>query len=210
MTRPRVLLADDHVLLLEAFRRLLEPEFDVVDAVSDGAQLVEAAVRLTPDVIVTDVSMPRMGGFEAARRLRELLPAARIVFLTVNEDAQLAAEAFRFGASGWVLKSSTATELVQAVRAALRRRRYLTPLIAGGDIDALPLPASGATSSERLTPREREVLHLLAEGKAMKEVAAVLGITPRTVAFHKYRMMESLGIRSSAELVRFAVRSGLI
>ena len=210
MTRPRVLLADDHVLLLEAFRRLLEPEFDVVDAVSDGAQLVEAAVRLAPDVIMTDVSMPRMGGLEAASRLRELLPSARIVFLTVNEDAQLAAEAFRFGASGWVLKSSTATELVQAVRAALRRRRYLTPLIAGGDIDALPLPASGAPSSEHLTPREREVLHLLAEGKAMKEVAAVLGITPRTVAFHKYRMMESLGIRSSAELVRFAVRKGLV
>ena len=210
MTRPRALLADDHVLLLEAFRRLLEPEFDVVDAVSDGAQLVEAAVRLAPDVIVTDVSMPRMGGLEAARRLRELLPSARIVFLTVNEDAQLAAEAFRFGASGWVLKSSTATELVQAVRAALRRRRYLTPLIAGGDIDALPLPASGAPSSEQLTPREREVLHLLAEGKAMKEVAAVLGITPRTVAFHKYRMMETLGIRSSAELVRFAVRKGLV
>jgi DNA-binding NarL/FixJ family response regulator len=210
MTRPRVLLADDHVLLLEAFRRLLEPEFEVVDSVSDGAQLVEAAVRLAPDVVVTDVSMPRMGGLEAARRLRGILPSARIVFLTVNEDAQLAAEAFRFGASGWVLKSSTATELVQAVRAALRRRRYLTPLIAGGDIDALPIPASGAPASEQLTPREREVLHLLAEGKAMKEVAAVLGITPRTVAFHKYRMMESLGIRSSAELVRFAVRSGLV
>lgn len=210
MTRPRVLLADDHVLLLEAFRRLLEPEFEVVDSVADGAQLVEAAMRLAPDVVVTDVSMPRMGGIEAARRLRGTLPSARVVFLTVNEDAQLAAEAFRFGASGWVLKSSTATELVVAVRAALRRRRYLTPLIAGGDIDALPLPASGAPASEQLTPREREVLHLLAEGKAMKEVAAVLGITPRTVAFHKYRMMESLGIRSSAELVRFAVRSGLV
>lgn len=209
MTRPRVLLADDHVLLLEAFRRLLEPEFEVVDSVSDGAQLVEAALRLAPDVVVTDVSMPRMGGIEAARRLRGILPSARIVFLTVNEDAQLAAEAFRLGASGWVLKSSTATELVQAVRAALRRRRYLTPLIAGGDIDALPLPAFGRPASEQLTPREREVLHLLAEGKAMKEVAAVLGITPRTVAFHKYRMMETLGIRSSAELVRFAVRSGL-
>jgi DNA-binding NarL/FixJ family response regulator len=210
MTRPRVLLADDHVLLLEAFRRLLEPEFDVVGSVSDGAQLVEAAVRLRPDVVVTDVSMPRMGGLEAARRLRDVLPSARVVFLTVNEDAQLAAEAFRFGASGWVLKSSTATELVQAVRAALRRRRYLTPLVAGGDIDGLPPPASGAPSSDQLTPREREVLHLLAEGKAMKEVAAVLGITPRTVAYHKYRMMESLGIRSSAELVRFAVRSGLV
>lgn len=210
MTKPRVLLADDHVLLLEAFRRLLEGEFEIVGAVSDGAQLVEAAVRLSPDVIVTDVSMPRMGGIEAARRLREVLPSARVVFLTVNEDAQLAAEAFRLGASGWVLKSSTATELVGAVRAALRRRRYLTPLIAHGDIDALPRPAVAGNPLDQLTPREREVLHLLAEGKVMKEVAAVLGITPRTVAFHKYRMMENLGIRSSAELVRFAVRSGLV
>src|SRR5512136_2562686 len=127
MRRARILLADDHALLLEAFRRLLEPNFEIVGAVGDGAQLVDAAVRLSPDVIVTDVSMPRMRGLEAARRLREVLPSARIVFLTVNEDAQLAAEAFRLGASGWVLKSSTATELVQAVRAALRRRRYLTP-----------------------------------------------------------------------------------
>ena len=210
MAKPRVLLADDHVMLLEAFRRLLEPEFDVIGSVSDGSQLVDAAVRLSPDVIVSDVSMPRMGGLEAARRLREILPSARIVFLTVNEDAQLAAEAFRLGASGWVLKASTATELVEAVRAALKRRRYLTPLIARGDIDELPQPAAGEASAEQLTPREREVLQLLAEGKAMKEVAAVLGITTRTVAFHKYRMMESLGIRSSAELVRFAVRSRIV
>jgi DNA-binding NarL/FixJ family response regulator len=210
MRRPRILLADDHALLLEAFRRLLEPNFEIVGAVGDGAQLIDAAVRLSPDVIVTDVSMPRMGGLEAARRLREVLPSARIVFLTVNEDAQLAAEAFRLGASGWVLKASTATELVQAVRAALQRRRYLTPLIARGEIDALPPPAAGAASVEQLTPREREVLQLLAEGKVMKEVAAVLGITARTVAFHKYRMMESLGIRSSAELVRFAVNSRIV
>jgi len=210
MAKPRVLLADDHVMLLEAFRRLLEPEFDVIGSVSDGSQLVDAAVRLSPDVIVSDVSMPRMGGLEAARRLRETLPSARIVFLTVNEDAQLAAEAFRLGASGWVLKASTATELVEAVRAALKRRRYLTPLIARGDIDELPQPVAGEASAEQLTPREREVLQLLAEGKAMKEVAAVLGITTRTVAFHKYRMMESLGIRSSAELVRFAVRSRIV
>lgn len=210
MAKPRVLLADDHVLLLEAFRRLLEPEFDVVGSVGDGAQLLDAAVRLVPDVIVTDVSMPRMGGLEAALRLREILPSARIVFLTVNEDAQLAAEAFRMGASGWVLKSSTATELVEAVRSALKKRRYLTPLIARGEIDALPAPPAGGTDRDHLTPREREVLQLLAEGKAMKEVAAILGITARTVAFHKYRMMESLGIRSSAELVRFAVRSRIV
>lgn len=210
MRKPTVLLADDHRLLLEAFRRLLEAEFDVVDCVSDGAQLVDAAVRRAPDVVVTDVSMPRMGGLEAARRLRTLLPAARIVFLTVNEDPQLAAEAFRLGALGWVLKSSTATELVIAVRKALRGQRFLTTLVCGGDVDALPLPSGGPTSVEQLTPREREVLQLLAEGKAMKEVAAVLGISPRTVAFHKYRLMESLGVRTNAELVQLAVRSRLV
>ncbi|HYN91177.1 MAG TPA: response regulator transcription factor [Thermoleophilaceae bacterium] len=130
----------------------------------------------------------------------------------MNEDPQpqLAAEAFRLGASGWVLKSSTATELGEAVRAALRGKRYLTTLIARGDIDALPVPVASARPAEQLTPREREVLQLLAEGKAMKEVAAILGITPRTVAFHKYRIMGSLGIRSSAELVRWAVRSRIV
>ncbi len=210
MARPRVLLADDHTLLLEAFRRLLDAEFDIVGAVSDGASLLEAALRLSPDVVVTDVSMPRMGGLEAARRLRDRLPASRIVFLTVNEDPQLAAEAFRIGAAGWVLKASTATELVRAVRAALQGRRHLTSLIAGGDIGALPMPAEAASPLEQLTPREREVLQLLAEGKAMKEVAAVLGITTRTVAFHKYRAMEALRIRTSAELVQFAVRNRIV
>ena len=210
LSKPRVLLADDHALLLEAFRKLLEAEFDVVECVTDGAQLVDAALRLAPDVIVTDVSMPRMGGLEAARRLRERLPSAGIVFLTVNEDPQLAAEAFRLGASGWVLKSSTATELGEAVRAALRGKRYLTTLIARGDIDALPVPVASARPAEQLTPRKREVLQLLAEGKAMKEVAAILGITPRTVAFHKYRIMKGLGIRNSAELGRWAVRSRIV
>ena len=209
MKKPTVVLADDHRLLLEAFRKLLEAEFDVVDCVSDGAQLVDAAARLSPDVVVTDVSMPRMGGIEAARRLRGLAPATRIVFLTVNEDPQLAAEAFRLGALGWVLKSSTATELVVAVRSALRGPRYLTSLVCGGDVDALPLTA-GPTAVEQLTPREREVLQLLAEGKAMKEVAAVLGLSPRSVAFHTDRIMESLGIRTNAELVKFAVRSRVV
>lgn len=210
MAKPRVLLADDHTLLVEAFRRLLEGDFEIVGAVSDGAALVDAARRLRPDVIVADVSMPRMGGLEAARRLRAEQPTTRIVFLTVNEDAHLAAEAFRLGALGWVLKASTATELVLAVRAALRGRRYLTALIAGGEIDALPVPAARLDDVEQLTAREREVLQLLAEGKAMKEVAATLGIAVRTVAFHKYRMMNSLGIRTTAELVRFAERNRLV
>lgn len=210
MGTPRILIAEDQALLLELFRRLLEAEFEIVGSVADGAALVDEAVRLEPDVIVTDVSMPRMGGIEAARRLRAILPASRVVFLTVNEDPRLAAEAFRLGAFAWVLKSSTATELVHAVREAVQGRRYLTRLVAHGKMNELPPPQDAECSVEQLTPREREVLQLLAEGKLMKEVAGVLGITARTVAFHKYRMMETLGIRSSAELIQFAVRSRVV
>ena len=210
MGTPRILIAEDQALLLELFRRLLEAEFEIVGSVADGAALVDEAVRLEPDVIVTDVSMPRMGGIEAARRLRAILPTARVVFLTVNDDPRLAAEAFRLGAAAWVLKSSTATELVHAVREAVQGRHYLTPLVAHGHMSELPPPQDAESSVEQLTPREREVLQLLAEGKLMKEVAGVLGITARTVAFHKYRMMENLGIRSSAELIQFAVRSRIV
>jgi DNA-binding NarL/FixJ family response regulator len=206
--RATILLADDHVLLLAAFRRMLEPKFEVVGAAADGAGLVEDALRLEPDLVVADVSMPRMNGLEAARRLRGELPRTRVVFLTVNEDPQMAAEAFALGASGYVLKSSTALELDQAIRAVLAGRRYLSKRIAGGD--PASLPASALTSPlERLTLRERDVLKLLAEGLSMKQVGAELGISARTVAFHKYRMMETLGLRSSAELVGFAVENRL-
>jgi len=207
--RPRVLLADDHVLLLEAFRRMLEPEVAVVGAVADGAALVEQALALEPDLVVADVSMPRMNGLEAARRLRGELPRSRVVFLTVNEDPQLAAEAFALGASGYLLKSSTATELREAIRAVLSGRRYLSKRLAGGDPDALPAAASADRPLEQLTLRERDVLKLLAEGLSMKQIGAELGIATRTVAFHKYRMMESLGVRTSAELVSFAVENRL-
>jgi DNA-binding NarL/FixJ family response regulator len=207
--RARVLLADDHVLLLEAFRRMLEPAFEVVGAVADGAALVEQALALEPDLVVADVSMPRMNGLEAARRLRGELPGTRVVFLTVNDDPQLAAEAFALGASGYLLKSSTATELHEAIRAALVGRRYLSKRLAGGDPDALPVAASAERPLEQLTLRERDVLKLLAEGLTMKQIGAELGIAPRTVAFHKYRMMESLGLRTTAELVSFAVENRL-
>jgi DNA-binding NarL/FixJ family response regulator len=207
--RARILLADDHVLLLEAFRRMLEPEFDVVGTASDGAALVEEALRLEPDLVVADVSMPRMNGLEAARRLRGELPLTRVIFLTVNEDPQLAAEAFALGAFGFVLKSSTAIELGRAIRAALKGRRYLSKRVAGGDPAALPGPSRVDSPLEQLTLRERDVLKLLAEGLSMKQVGAALGIAARTVAFHKYRMMETLGVRSSAELVSFAVQNRL-
>ena len=207
--RARVLLADDHVLLLEAFRRMLEPAVEVVGAVADGAALVEQALSLEPDLVVADVSMPRMNGLEAARRLRGDLPGTRVVFLTVNEDPQMAAEAFALGASGYLLKCSTATELNDAIRAVLAGRRYLSKRLAGGDPDALPAAAAADRPLEQLTLRERDVLKLLAEGLTMKQIGAELGIATRTVAFHKYRMMESLGLRTSAELVSFAVENRL-
>jgi DNA-binding NarL/FixJ family response regulator len=207
--RARVLLADDHVLLLEAFRRMLEPAVEVVGAAVDGAALVEQALALEPDLVVADVSMPRMNGLEAARRLRGELPGTRVVFLTVNEDPQMAAEAFALGASGYLLKCSTATELHDAIRAVLAGRRYLSKRLAGGNPDALPAAAIAERPLEQLTLRERDVLKLLAEGLTMKQIGAELGIATRTVAFHKYRMMESLGLRTSAELVSFAVENRL-
>lgn len=207
MTRPRVLLADDHTLLLHAFRLLLEPRFEVVGAVEDGEALLEAAAALSPDVVVTDVSMPRLDGIDACRLLRERCPGARVVFLTVAEEPEVAAAAFSAGASAFILKSSTATLLVQAIEAALAGRLYLTPRIAGGDVDALPLQARGSPL-DRLSAREREVVLLLAEGLAMKQVASRLGIATRTVAFHKYRAMRALSVRSGAALFRLVDRSG--
>jgi DNA-binding NarL/FixJ family response regulator len=205
----RVLLADDQGLLLDAFTRLLEPEFSVVGRATDGRALVRTALELRPDLVVLDVSMPELNGLEAGRQIRQTLPATRLVFLTVHEDPELAAEAFRAGAAGFVVKSSAASELVQAIRDALVGRRYLTPRVAGGDVRALPAPAPGSPV-DRLSPREREVLQLVAEGRSMKEIGARLGITARTVAFHKYHLMEKLTARSTADLVRVAARHRLV
>jgi DNA-binding NarL/FixJ family response regulator len=210
MPRPRILLGDDHGLLLEAFTRLLEPEATVVGRATDGRALVQAALELRPDVVVADISMPELNGLEAGRQIRQALPGTRLVILTVHEDPELAAEAFRAGASGFVLKSSAASELTQAIRDALAGRRYLTPRVAGGDLRALPEKASPGSPVERLSPREREVLQLLAEGRSMKEVGARLGITARTVAFHKYRLMEKLAVRSTVELGQVAARHRLV
>jgi DNA-binding NarL/FixJ family response regulator len=210
MPKPRILLGDDHGLLLEAFTRLLEPEVTVVGRATDGRALVRAAFELKPDVVVLDVSMPELNGLEAARQIRQALPQTRLVVLTVHEDAALAAEAFRAGASGFVVKSSAASELSQAIRDALAGRRYLTPKIAGGDLRALPARTPEGSPVDRLSAREREVLQLVAEGRAMKEIGDRLGITTRTVAFHKYRLMEKLGVHSTAELVQIAARHRLV
>lgn len=203
---PRLVLADDHVLLLDAFERLLEDEYTIVATASDGQSLVERALELQPDAIVTDVTMPRLSGLDAARQVLAAQPQIRIVFLTVHEDASIAAEAFRIGGAGYLLKRSAASELKTALATALSGGRYLTSLVAGGDATKLLDGGAPADPIARLSPREREVLVLLAQGLPMKEVGRRLGITARTVAFHKYRLMDTLGARTNADLVQIATR----
>lgn len=209
MARPRVLLADDHALLLGAFERLLADECDVVGQVSDGRALVAAAEALQPDVVVVDISMPLLNGLEAGRQIKQKAKHVRLVFLTMNEDPDLAAEAFRSGASGYVLKRSAASELLTAIREVVQGRSYVTPLITAGLVGSLQHEDEHSPARE-LTSRQREVLQLLAEGRSMKEVASVLNVTPRTVAFHKYRMMEQLKVKTTAELVQYAVKQGIV
>jgi len=209
MPRPRVLLADDHALLLAAFEKLLADHCEVVGVVSDGRALVDAAERLRPDVIVLDIAMPLLNGLDAGRQIKQKLREVRLVFLTMNEDPALAAEAFRAGASAYLLKRSAASELRTALDEVMRGRSYVTPLVTGGMVEALLDHGKGPQPVE-LTPRQREVLQLLAEGRSMKEVATVLKLAPRTIAFHKYEMMKQLGITSTAELIQYAVRQHIV
>jgi DNA-binding NarL/FixJ family response regulator len=206
---PRVLLADDHALILGAFGKLLAEECEIVGQVSDGRAVVAAAERLKPDVVVLDISMPLLNGLEAGRQIKRKLRDVKLVFLTMNEDSDLAAEAFRSGASAYLLKRSAASELTTAIREVMQGRSYITPLITGDLVGSL-LHGDAQRPAEALTSRQREILQLLAEGKSMKEVASTLNLTPRTVAFHKYRMMERLGVGSSAELVQYAVKHHIV
>jgi DNA-binding NarL/FixJ family response regulator len=210
MSRPSVLLADDHTLLLEAFEKLLAEDCDVVGMVADGRALVAAALRLKPDVVVADIAMPLLNGLDAARQIKQLLPETRIVFLTMNEDPDLAAEAFRAGASGYLLKRSAASELLTAIREVVQRRSYVTPLVTEGLVGSMLHGGAAQRPATQLTTRQREVIQLLAEGHSMKEVAAILSIATRTVAFHKYRVMEQLQIKTTAELIQFAIKQHIV
>jgi DNA-binding NarL/FixJ family response regulator len=209
MAKPRVILADDHTLLVEAFEKLLAPECDIVAKVADGRALVAAVQQHHPDVVVLDVAMPLLNGLDAARQIKQLDRSVRLVFVTMNEDPDLAAEAFRAGGAAYLLKRSAGSELLTAIREAMKHRSYVTPLVTEGMLGALmhSTPDAGA---RQLTSRQREVLQLLAEGKSMKEVGSILNVTPRTVAFHKYRMMEQLKIKTNAELIQYAIRHNLI
>ena len=210
MRRARILLADDHRLLLEAFKKLLEPEFEVVGTAKDGRALLVAARELKPDVIVLDIAMPQLSGLTAAQRLKQMMPEVKLIFLTVNEDPGFASEAFRIGASGYLLKNSAASELFQAIEAALEGKMYVTTLIAQGMIESIQSGRNESETSGKLTLRQREVLQLLAEGHTMKEVANMLSVTPRTVAFHKYRIMEEHKLKTNAELIHFAIKKGIV
>ncbi len=209
MARPRVLLADDHALLLGAFEKLLSADCDIVGQVSDGRALVAAAEQLAPDIVVLDIAMPLLNGLEAARQIRRNSRTVKLIFVTMNEDTDIAAEAFRAGASGYVLKQSATSELLTAIRQVMAGQSYVTPLITEGLVGSLIRPGESGPGQE-LTPRQREVLQLLAEGRSMKEVGHVLNLTARTVAFHKYRIMEQLKVKSTAELVQYAVKHHIV
>lgn len=211
MNRTRVLLADDHAMLTDALVNLIRQEFDVVGVASDGRKMIEMAREKHPDVIVTDISMPELNGIDAARILRKEMSTAKLLFLSMHADLPLVEEAFRAGASGYVLKLCSVEEFIKAIQSVARGATYITPLLAGDLISTLLTTGAPATSRETtLTTRQREVLQLLAEGKTMKEVATLLGISTRTSESHKYEMMRQLGVKTTAELIRYAVRSNLV
>jgi DNA-binding NarL/FixJ family response regulator len=207
MTRPRLMLADDHKIFVEALRNLLKPHYDVVATVADGRALWEMAPQVNPEVIIADIGMPRMNGLDAGLRLKQVMPNVKLIFLTMNDDPDLAVEAMRCGASGYLLKSSCAEELIQAIRMALKCKQYVTPLIAPGMKNSFIENPAANGQGKVVSPRQREIVRLLADGNTMREVARILLITERTVAFHKYRVMRKFNIASSAELVQFAVKS---
>ena len=210
MERARIILADDHVMLVDAIAKMLEGDFDIVGTFHDGTELVQGAAELNPDLIILDIGMPKMNGLVAGQRLRKILPKAKLIYLTMNLERDLAAEAFRLGASGYVVKNSAATELTHAIREVLSGRTYLSPFLTQDTFSPLRRTVTSRRSSRKLTLRQKEVLQLLVEGRSMKEVAFILKVTPRTIAFHKYTMMEQLRLRSSAELIQFAIRSSII
>jgi DNA-binding NarL/FixJ family response regulator len=211
MKRARVLIADDHNLVAELCKKLLEKDFEVVGMVSDGRAMLSAAEELKPDVIVLDIAMPILNGLDAGQKVKEILPMVKLVYLTMNTDAEVAAEAFERGASGYLLKTCAASEMVVAVREALGGKSYMSRSLSRDAVDCLRWQHKKLVKEEeRLTARQREVLQLLAEGRVMKEVAHILNMKMRTVAYHKYRMMEVLGARSNADLVTYAVRNHAI
>jgi len=209
LARPRILLADDHTLVVDAFRTLLEAEFEVVGTAADGRSLLALALQLKPDVVIVDLGLPLLNGFDAGRELKRLMPHTKLLVVTMNEDTTVAAEALRHWASGYLLKKSAGAELILAVRELLRGKSYVTPSIAQRLVDEF-IHEPEVHRRKTLSPRQREVLQLLAEGRTMREAATILKLTSRTVAFHKYRIMREFGLRSNSDLLKLAIREHLV
>ena len=208
--RARIFLADDHSLLLDAFSNLLKSEYEIVGTATDGRMMLKMVTKLAPDLVLMDIAMPNLNGFDAGEKLKKILPDTKLVFLTVNEDPDMVHEALRIGASGYLLKSSASSELFQAIEAVLNSRTYVSPKLAESLADAQIKKPGAQKVHGDLSVRQREVLQLLAEGHTMKKVAAILNITPRTVAFHKYQIMETLDVKSNSELIQYAVKHGIV
>ena len=209
MAKPRILLADDHTLLMEGFKKLLEPDFEIVGMVSDGRKLVQIAPVLLPDAVLLDISMPMLNGFDAGRQLKRLLPDVKLIVLTVNDDYELAMHALREWASGYLLKTSVRSELIKALTTVLKGERYLSPVFAKRQMEEFVRnPFSNRT--KHLTVRQREVLQLLGEGRSMKEAAAELQLAARTIAFHKYRIMEEYGLKTNCDLIKYAMKQHVV
>ena len=211
MKSVKVLLADDHALVVEGLKGLVQEHFTLVGTVYDGRALLQAAQRLRPDLIVTDISMPRLNGIDAIHQLKKVAPKCRVVVLTMHSDPYLAQEAFKAGATGYLLKNSAGDELKTCITQVMQGRVYVTPLIAKGVLSGMIHPETSRTNHlAPLTPRQREVLQLVAEGRTLKEIAALLNVSARTAEFHKYSIMQQLNLRSTAELVQHAIRIGLV
>jgi DNA-binding NarL/FixJ family response regulator len=211
MKKPRIVLADDHQIVVEGLRGLLSEDFDLVGSAANGRELLEVCQRLQPEVVVADISMPLLNGIDAARQLRQQGSTAKIVFLTMHPDQTYATRALEAGASGYVLKHAASDELVTAIKAALRGETYISAALRTPALEeSLTAASPNVKTVAELTPRQREVLQLVAEGKSAKEIAAILHISPRTAEAHKYKIMDELGLKTSAELVQYAIRHGLI
>jgi DNA-binding NarL/FixJ family response regulator len=208
--RAKILIADDHRLVAEACKNLLEPEFEVVAMVTDGRALLQAAAELRPDVVILDISMPQLNGLDAGEQIKQKNRSTKLIYLTMALGPDVAAEAFRRGASGYVLKQCNAEELTIAVRRVLRGESYLSPLITKDTVEFLLRSGASYQEEKHISGRQSEVLQLLAEGKSMKEIAYILQLKPGTVAFHKYRIMDVLGIKTSAGLIEYAIKHHMV
>lgn len=209
-SRPRLLIADDHTLIAEAFKTLLATDFDIIATVKDGRNLIHAAATLRPDVILVDIGMPILNGLDAVERIKRVSPEVKLICVTVNHDPCLVAEAFRRGASGYLLKTAAASELVKAIHQVLDGKLYLSPSLVTAASTFLRELEESNPPDRKLSDRQLDVLQLLAEGRSMKEAAAVLSLSTRTVAFHKYRLMDNLGLQNDAEVVQYAIREHIV